>query len=96
MNLLLVFSPGEWLLPQEPWRQPVNNEQTPYRMSCPVMAPDRILARTCPKPRGIHPPSVEPLASTSLSSLAQMGAQRESRCGLFKKVMEEFLLWLGR
>lgn len=47
----------------------VNNEQTPYRMSCPVMAPDRILARTCPKPRGIHPPSVEPLASTSLSVL---------------------------
>lgn len=61
----------------------VNNEQTLYRISCHMMAPDMRLAMTWGKqlakrPAVLDPASTEPLVCTSLPSLAQIGAERES------------------
>lgn len=61
----------------------VNNEQTPYRMSCHMMACDMILAMTrwkqlAKRPEAFNPVSMELLMSISFLSLAQIGAESES------------------
>lgn len=61
----------------------VNNEQTPYRMSCRMMVCDMILAmigwkQLAKRPEVFDPASMELLTSILLLSLAQIGAESES------------------
>lgn len=60
----------------------VNNEQTPYRMSCHMMACDMILAMTgwkqlAKRPEAFNPASVELLTTILLLSLAKIRAESE-------------------